>query len=288
MLSAAPAAQVVSIQVPSAYVSQQANQLDVTLVRTAASGHSRDLGPLTIDLSASPGTLPLADVPVYNIAMAQFTPANQSVTFPAGVTTESVMVPISYSAGAMSGLVPVLLSVTSSSSRVHGSDGTIYLASSLDAVPPSIVAVQRVAGGIAVTFSKPMDPSTVENIHNYAVKFSPSQKFSLEDLTGIGLVQTLNNTKTPIGLRRATYNPATNTVTLVPNEQLGSNGSYTISNPASLLSKRNRPKKAVALTDMEGSPLQQGASASGIFKITIGKGNPFSAGSPTVLSRTGS
>jgi hypothetical protein len=70
---------------------------------------------------------------------------------------------------------------------------------------------------------------------------------------------------------------------LVPNEQLGANGSYTISNAASLLSKRNRPKKAVALTDAQGNPLQQGVNASGIFKITIGKGNPFSA-TPPVLS----
>ena len=53
--------------------------------------------------------------------------STESVTFPAGVTTETVVVPIN--AGAPNpGLVPVQLSVTTSSRRVHGSDATIYLA----------------------------------------------------------------------------------------------------------------------------------------------------------------
>ena len=76
---------------------------------------------------------------------------------------------------------------------MRGSDQTIYLANNQDAIPPSIAAVTRVAGGIAITFSKPMDPSTVDNIHNYAMKFSPSQKFSLAQLTGFGLIETLNS-----------------------------------------------------------------------------------------------
>jgi hypothetical protein len=279
--TSAPAAQVVAIQVPSAYVSQQADQLDVTLVRSAAAGHSRSLGPLTIDFSASYGSLSTGSTATPGIAGQQFTPVNQSVTFPNGVTTETVVVPID-SGAPNPGLVPVQLSVTSSSRRVHGSDETIDLANSLGALPPSIVAIQRVQGGIAVTFSKPMDRATVENIHNYAVKFTPSQQFSLEDLTGVGLVQTLNNTKTPIGLRRASYNAATNTVTLVPNEQLGSAGSYTVSNPSSLLAKRNRPKKAVALTDLQGNLLEEGGSASGVFSITISKGNPYAAAIPVL------
>ena len=141
----------------------------------------------------------------------------------------------------------------------------MYLASSLDAVPPSIIGVQRVAGGIAVTFSKPMDPATVENIHNYSVKFSPNQNFSLENLYGVGLVQTLNTTKTTIPLRRASYDPATNTVTLITNEPLGPNGSYEISNPPSLLAKKARPNNAQPLTDLEGNVLNQGGSGGSVF-----------------------
>jgi hypothetical protein len=271
-----PGTQAVTIQVPSAYVSQHADQVDVTLVRTAAAGRSRNLGSLTIAFSATYGSLPAGSAALPDIVGQQFTPVNQSVTFPAGVTTETVVVPIN--AGAPNpGLVPVQLSVTSASRAVRGSGETIYLATTPDAVPPSIVAMQRVKGGIAVTFSKPMAPKTITNIHNYAIKFSPTQKFSLTQLTGVGLIQTLNNTTQAIGLRRASYDSATNTVTLVPNEQLGSDGSYTVSNPSNLLAKRGGPKKAHALTDLQGNPLDEGGSRAGTFSITISKGHPYAA-----------
>jgi Bacterial Ig-like domain len=269
----APGEQAVAIQVPSAYISQQADHLDVTLVRTA---RNRNSGSLTIDFSAAYGSLPAGSGAMPDVAGQQFTPVNQSVTFPAGVTTETVAVPINPGAP-NPGLVPVQLSVTSESRAVRGSDETIYLATSPDAVPPSIVATERVRGGIAVTFSKPMGPKTVTNIHNYAVKFSPTQQFSLTELTGVGLIQTLDNTTASIHLRRASYDSATNTVTLVPNEQLGPNGSYTVSNPSNLLAKRGGPRKAHALTDLEGNPLDEGGSHLGTFSITISKGHPYAA-----------
>ena len=133
--------------------------------------------------------------------------------------------------------MPIDLAVSSSTRHVSGA-AQRFTSQIRRAIPPSIVGVQRVAGGIAITFSKPMDPSTVENIRNYAVKFSPSQSFSLENLYGGGLVPSLDKTPAKIPLRRATYNPATNTVLLVATEQLGSKGSYKISSPASLLAKK--------------------------------------------------
>jgi hypothetical protein len=276
----APSHQNVAIQVPSAYISQQSSQLVVTLVRTTPSGHRSDAkGSITVDFSATsgPGT-GTASAP--DAAAQQFTPVNQSVTFPAGQPTETVAVPIN-SRAANPGLVPIQLAVTSSTRQVKGSSGTIYLASSANAIPPSIIGVQRVAGGIAVTFSKPMDTTTVANIHNYVVKFSPTQNFSLENLYGIGLVQTLDNSTKTIPLRRATYNAATNTVLLVATEQLGTKGSYKISNPASLLAKKAKPSNARPLTDLEGNVLDQGGSG-GAFSITIGKGKPFAAAAPTL------
>lgn len=273
----------VTIEVPSAYVSQQASEVDVTLVRTAAA--ARGTGALTVQLSASPAARPTGE-PIDDIAMAGFAALTEPVSFPAGATEETVAVPIAYTGGLMPGLVPVDLSVSSGSRRVQSEDATIYLAKSQSAVPPSIIAVQRVAGGIAVTFSQPMDPATVANIHNYAVKFASNQQFSLEDLTGIGLVQTLSNSKAVIGLRRATYDAATDTVTLVPNEQLGSLGSYTISNAPSLLAKGNRPHKATALTDLDGNPLQEADSEAGVFSIRISKGHPFSAAAPELSDGT--
>jgi len=137
-----------------------------------------------------------------------------------------------------------------------------------------------------VTFSKPMAPATVENIHNYAVKFSPTQKYSLENLTGVGLIQTLTQSNQAIPLRRAAYDPATNTVTLVPKEELGSLGSYRISNPASLLAKKGGFNNAHPLTDLQGNELDQGGSGSARFSITISKGHPYSAAQPVLSDGT--
>ena len=49
----APGHQDVAIEVPSAYISQQSSQLDVTLVRTKPSGRSDAKGSITVDFSAT-------------------------------------------------------------------------------------------------------------------------------------------------------------------------------------------------------------------------------------------
>ena len=67
--------QAVAIQVPSAYVSQQADQLDVTLVRSGAGGHSRDLGPVTVGFSATRGSLPAGTNSVDDIAGSNSPPS---------------------------------------------------------------------------------------------------------------------------------------------------------------------------------------------------------------------
>jgi hypothetical protein len=127
-----------------------------------------------------------------------------------------------------------------------------------------------------------MAPATVNNIHNYAVKFSPTQKYSLQNLTGVGLIETLTVSNVSIPLRRATYNPSTNTVLLVATQQLGSGGTYKISSPASVLAKRGGPKKSHALADVQGNALEQGGAAPGAFSITISKGHPYAAAPPTL------
>ena len=130
-----------------------------------------------------------------------------------------------------------------------------------------------------------MDPATVQNIHNYVIKFRSNQGFNLEELYGVGLVGAPNNTPVNVPLRRATYNPATDTVLLVATEQLGSKGSYQIKSPASLTAKKGGPNKAHPLTDLEGNVLDEGDSA-GTFKVSISKGNPYAAAAPTLALGT--
>ena len=77
LLSGSSVAQAVAIQVPSTYVSQQADQLTVTLVRSGAGGHNRNLGPVTVGFSATEGSLPAGTNSVDNIVGQQFTPVQR-------------------------------------------------------------------------------------------------------------------------------------------------------------------------------------------------------------------
>jgi hypothetical protein len=149
-----------------------------------------------------------------------------------------------------------------------------------------ITSAHLVKRRIALTFSKPMAPATVDRIQNYAVKYSPSQKFSLADLTGVGLIQRLNNTSQTIALKRASYDPSTNTVNLIPKATLPSSGVYQISSPSSLNSQRARPHKAQPLTDLQGNVLNPNGIVGGAFSISISKGHPYVATEP-ILSDGG-
>jgi len=271
----------VAIVVPGTYVSQQASQLDVTLVRAPGPGRGDVEGPLIVDFTAALGSLPGSRLTAPDLSGQQFTPVALSVTFPAGQTTVNIVVPIN-PAASNPGLVPIALSVESPSRPKDKSSTTVYLASGPSAVPPEITYIHMLRRGIAVTFSKPMAPARVQNIHNYAVKYSPSQKFSVTDLTGVGLIQTLNNTSQPIALKRAIYDAATDTVTLIPTESLPSSGTYQIKSPASLAATRDRPHKAQPLTDLEGNVLNSNGTVAGAFSISISEGHPYVAAQPTL------
>jgi hypothetical protein len=275
--------QKVAIQVPSAYISQQSGALDVTLVRSSPEGPHRMLGPLTVDFSAEPGALPPGVAATAAAPRAPFTPISEPVTFPTSATAETVAVPID-SAAPNAGLVPIQLAVTWSSPRVHSTKSTVYLAATNDVIPPSIIGVQRVKGGIAITFSKPMAPATVQNIRNYKVIYSPSQNFNPLYLTGVGIVQSIASTSQNIPLRRAVYDAADNTVILIPKQQLQSNGTYRISSPATLRAKGDHPHKAHALTDLRGNALDEGGNTAGAFSIAISKGRPYTASQPLLAA----
>ena len=197
-------------------------------------------------------------------------------TFPAGQSTETVAVPINPGA-ANPGLVPIDLAVTSRRGQVKGSSTTVTWRAARTPFRRRSSVSRESPAESPITFSKPMDPATVaEHSQLRGQVFARRRISALKTCTVVGLVQTLDNTTKKIPLRRATYNPATNTVLLVATEQLGSKGSYQISNPASLLAKKPRPSNAHPLTDLEATCSIKGEEAAA-FSITIGKGKPYAA-----------
>ena len=222
------------------YVSQQAGGFDVTIARDDASSAG---SPLTVSFTANSAVR--AGAPV-----GSFTPVNEPVTFAAGVTSETVHVPVNPGA-ANSGSVPVTLAVQTTPPG-YAAFAYLDLVSSPSAVPPTppaITGAQLIAHGgnasaIAITFSGPMDRASVENVRAYLVNTWRDETY----YDYFGLVHYKAETARPIAIAAARYDPATYTVNLIPKRPLKTTGAYTISSP-------NHLTAADTLTDASGTAL---------------------------------
>ena len=259
----------------SEFVTQQDSAFTVTLTLAQAQPERKVVAaggytaaalaePVTVDFSAllqsDEGGPPTAVSPI-------FAPFNESVTFPAGVTTETVTVPI-ISTAATPGPVEIYLSATTTSSSVQ----TTYMAvelpgylpavppdyvelySSPNAAPPTITSVQlvthgKLASAVVLGFSKPMAPASVENIHDYRILSRPT---TIDDssflLLGSSHSETTEYQSYPIAA--ATYDPSTSTVTLTLKRPVTASKLYQISSAY--------PLKGHKLTDLQGQPLAEG------------------------------
>ena len=108
--------------------------------------------------------------------------------------------------------------------RILASDATI---------PPKIVSAEGTPQGIVLTFNKPMNPVGASNVNNYVVRatktskrtrsWAPSTSSTLPLLPvgGATSISTSASTSTnTVPLHAADYDPATNSVTLVPKRKL--------------------------------------------------------------------
>jgi hypothetical protein len=261
----------------SEFVTQQDSAFTVTLTLAeaqklpkveAAGGYTAAAldEPVTVDFSA---LLQSAEGGPATAVSPIFAPFNESVTFPAGVTTETVTVPI-ISTAATPGPMEIWLSATTTSSTVQtvvpmdlagqlpaGPPDWVELYSSPNAAPPTITSVQlvthgKLASAVVLGFSKPMAPATVENIHNYrllsrpiTIDHSGSFTFSLSDGPGSFMSETTEYQSFPIAA--ATYDPSTRAVTLTLKRPAKASSLYEISGAY--------PARGHELTDLEGQQL---------------------------------
>jgi hypothetical protein len=242
--------QMLGIGTPSNFVSQQVSALDVTLTRSGLESLLNQ--PLTVNFSASLGSTTVGAQPTAQLASASdtFTPVNESITFPAGVTTETVRIPVN-SGAANPGSVRIALSVSSSTPGVMGGVDRVYLVAGpadLPPIPPSITNAHLVFQGtkavaFAITFNTAMSPKSVENLHDYVVTTGTN------GITPGSLVSwlTFNGTETrvTVPLKGAHYDPATYTVTLFPTHPLKTSVLYGIT--------RATPLPKDAFIDLQGT-----------------------------------
>ncbi len=270
----------------SEYVNQQEGAFTVTLTLTQADAQ-RKVGvaggytaaaldePVTVDFSASLESTGGGPTPA---ASPVFEPFNESVTFPAGASTETVTVTI-ISTAATPAPVMISLSATTTISSVKTSvplslqgmvpaelPDWVYLYSSPDAVPPTITSVQlvthgKLASAVVLGFSKPMAPATVENIHDYRI-LSPATTIDHSSLTFSGEFDSETTEYRAFPIAAATYDPSTSTVTLTLKRPAKASGLFQISS--------GYPLKGHVLTDLQGQPLGAGPpGGTGTFTIGV-------------------
>ena len=107
-----------------------------------------------------------------------------------------------------------------------------------------------------------MAPATVENVHNYAVSSFHKGSTFLNPLALVapaGFFDTIRQD----ALKAADYDPATNTVTLIPRQPFKWSPGYIVQSPRNLAGH--------ALTDLQGNTLFDAGSGSmnGSFQIDV-------------------
>jgi hypothetical protein len=254
----------ISIEVPAAVVNQQQGSFSVSLTLQAPARSGRTFfsvdttlaSSLTVDFHAS-----LASP----TSSAVFQSVDESVTFLAGVSTETVTVPIVSSAPAANPST-IELSATTPSGSVRASTYDLSLYTSQDAYPPEVTSDRLItqggrATGVSLTFDKPMAPATVEDPANYLVTSRPnlSVHYGLLSRLALALPSTHVSVQS-FPLRQGTYDPSTYTVTLPLRRPVKS------SIPNAITPKA---KAGSGITDAEGHPLDESLGPHGQFKIDL-------------------
>lgn len=228
--------------------------------------HSKPVAPFQVVVDTDPSS------PAVGVIVG---PVHQTLTlFDSDPQPDTVVVPINPDAP-NPGIVDVTLTLT----PINPPPGVkvlppmhLRILASRDYLPPEISGVTRTPqGNIAVKFSKPMDPAGATNLRNYQVTASPAtgypslegMGYSLENFVKTGLDSLFSQDSSPhapaqVRIQSASYDAATDTVTLYPQRKLKAKGvTYAVSTGSlrSPLKRREHGANAgPGLIDQQGQP----------------------------------
>jgi hypothetical protein len=253
---------------PTQVVGQQDGVATVVLTR------SDNRGRLQVQVTTDPSS-PAVGVNVGAV--------DQTVTFPNGQMDTAVTIPIR-SGAPNPGEVDVNLTISSvAGSRQIMTTGPLDLRilSSDATVAPQIVSTQGKPDGIVLTFSKPMNPVEASNVTNYAVRWTTTH-FKYDSLGLFALLygpawsDGTSSSSGFVRLKSAKYDPATNSVTLIPKRKLTYSGATGITvtqgHPAKTSGQPGQQSNlGQGLTDLEGNPIG-GEFTPGKFSAYVFKG----------------
>jgi hypothetical protein len=186
----------------------------------------------------------------------------QSATFPAGIASITVPVPLAQLASP-TGNTPLGLGIQGGGPQVYGMNQQIDVVSGPDAIPPTITYVHTIQSGhkiigISITFSKAMDPASVQDVRDY------------------GLTANAGAHAQATALKSAQYDPATDTIILTTRGPLNPRATCQIG-----AAKWIGFNGAEPLVDLQGNALNETpggiGGAPGAFLITVGATHPYRA-----------
>ena len=155
------------------------------------------------------------------------------------------------------------LNIQGGGPQVYGMNQQIDVVSGPDAIPPTITDVHTIQKGhkitgISMTFSKAMDPASVQDVRDYR------------------LTPNFGAHPRATALKSAQYDPATDTVILTTRGSLNPSATYQIG--AAMGSASNG---AEGLVDLQGNALNETfggvGGIPGVFSITVGAKHPYLA-----------
>ena len=216
---------------------------------------------------------------------SQFTPVNESVTFPAGQSTETVAVPIN-SRAANPGLVPIELAVTIVDAPGKGKHDDGLPGEQRERHPAFDHRRPASCRGHCHHFQQadgPGDGAEHPQLRGQVLAESEFQPRKL--VRGRSGPNPQYSQRRRFPFERATYNPATNTVLWSRPSSSGRKVRTRSASPASLLAKKARPSNAQSTHRPRRQCARQGGSG-GTFSITISKGKPYAAAAdPAIWAR---
>lgn len=228
---------------PLAIVAESGGSVTLTLNRVGGT-----LGTVSVDYATSNFTA---------VAGTNFTASSGTVTFFPGQTTATITIPITdvFLFGGSDAFFVTLSNPGGGATLGPDSVSAVLIANTdIDPVAPAVIGFAAIPNGssingFVITFNKPLDPARASLASNYQVFLSN------RDSGGRG--------ETPIPLSAAFYNPANNTVTLIPPSPLPGNRFYHVIVNGSF---------GQAITSASGIPLAGGAGPNSNYDVFFGQG----------------
>ncbi len=258
---------------PPVLASQQDSSVTLTLQRIY-SGKASAAPTLQVQVSTVPTSNPALTTP-RAVAGVQYRPISQTVTFPPGVTSRKIIIPIIPGApnpGMLSfQVIATKLNHLNGSAPANSDSEVVDLTANSSVPYPKISGAHMVAKGKTLTdiilqFSMPMNPATVEDVNAYSAldtTLHDKSGSNFFDILSLFVPGSKNSQKPkPVAFQSATYDPATNSVDLHLTKPMDSRDTYEITNTSAT--------PASPLLDATGTEINDnGTGIGGSFGVTL-------------------